>query len=180
MSLFLIPHFCYVGIFIPCYFVECSLLTVSRLLSPLRTSTKNNMRRWSTGTLPSLIRLIWSVLRNPTFSPAMWVNSSNNSLSWTREGLWDWPHYAHFWHHSVLRVLSCATKRPLSSPRATTAQSRTLWTSPTTAESLMTSARSATILCLCTFVLKTTTTLWPFWDELFHFSSPGEIQGEVH
>lgn len=44
--------------------------------------------------------------------------------------------------HFVLHAFSCVTKRPLSSRRDTTTQWRTLWTSPTTAGSLTTSARS--------------------------------------
>lgn len=38
-----------------------------------RTNTKNSMRRWSTDTQPLLIHLFWSVPRNPTSSPVMWV-----------------------------------------------------------------------------------------------------------
>lgn len=45
--------------------------------------------------------------------------------------------------HFACFIFSYATKKRLSSPRATTTPSRMLWTSRTTAESLMTSARSA-------------------------------------
>lgn len=70
--------------------IKSKLECLKSVFSSLRTNTKNSMRRWSTGTQPLLIHLSWSVPRNPTSSPVMWVcslvyvitNNNITSVSW--------------------------------------------------------------------------------------------------